>query len=101
MNKKVKDISKPSSKAIGKMIRISPYKLNLEAKSIRGKKVDDALSGQIVVALVDGEEATLKRLRKKGNTVALEPANPAYETKIYGPERIQIQGILVGILRSY
>ena len=44
MNKKVKDISKPSSKAIGKMIRISPYKLNLEAKSIRGKKVDEALS---------------------------------------------------------
>ena len=44
MNKKVKDISKSSSKAIGKMIRISPYKLNLEAKSIRGKKVDDALS---------------------------------------------------------
>ena len=44
MNKKVKDISKPTSKAIGKMIRISPYKLNLEAKSIRGKKVDDALS---------------------------------------------------------
>jgi len=44
MNKKVKDIRKPSSKAIGKMIRISPYKLNLEAKSIRGKKVDDALS---------------------------------------------------------
>ena len=52
------------------------------------KKVDDALSGQIVVALVDGEEATLKRLRKKGNTVVFEPANPAYETKIYGPERI-------------
>ena len=44
MNKKVKDISKPTSKAIGKMIRVSPYKLNLEAKSIRGKKVDDALS---------------------------------------------------------
>jgi large subunit ribosomal protein L22 len=44
MNKKTKEISKPSSRAIGKMIRISPYKLNLEAKSIRGKKVDDALS---------------------------------------------------------
>ena len=44
MNKKNKEISKPSSRAIGKMIRISPYKLNLEAKSIRGKKVDDALS---------------------------------------------------------
>ena len=58
------------------------------------KKVDDALSGQIVVALVDGEEATLKDL-EKGNTIALEPANSAYETKIYGPERIQIQGILV------
>ena len=88
------------------------YALEIEGDSMIGagildqdkaiiKKVDDALSGQIVVALVDGEEATLKRLRKKGNTVALEPANPAYETKIYGPERIQIQGILVGILRSY
>ena len=44
MNKRAKEISKPSSKAIGKMIRISPYKLNLEAKSIRGKKVGDALS---------------------------------------------------------
>ena len=88
------------------------YALEIEGDSMIGagildndkaiiKKVDDALSGQIVVALVDGEEATLKRLRKKGNTIALEPANPAYETKIYGPERIQIQGILVGILRSY
>ena len=44
MNKKTKEISKPTSRAIGKMIRISPYNLNLEAKSIRGKKVDDALS---------------------------------------------------------
>jgi len=88
------------------------YALEIEGDSMIGagildkdkaiiKKVDDALSGQIVVALVDGEEATLKRLRKKGNTIALEPANSAYETKIYGPERIQIQGILVGILRSY
>ena len=88
------------------------YALEIEGDSMIGagildkdkaiiKKVDDALSGQIVVALVDGEEATLKRLRKKWNTIALEPANSAYETKIYGPERIQIQGILVGILRSY
>ena len=88
------------------------YALEIEGDSMIGagildkdkaiiKKVDDALSGQIVVALIDGEEATLKRIRKKGNTIALEPANPAYETKIYGPERIQIQGILVGILRSY
>ena len=88
------------------------YALEIEGDSMIGagildkdkaiiKKVDDALSGQIVVALIDGEEATLKRIRKKGNTIALDPANPAYETKIYGPERSQIQGILVGILRSY
>ena len=82
------------------LISFNIWKLNDQDKAII-KKVDDALSGQIVVALVDGEEATLKRLRKKGNTIALEPANSAYETKIYGPERIQIQGILVGILRSY
>ena len=88
------------------------YALEIEGDSMIGagildkdkaiiRKTDNATSGQIVVALVDGEEATLKRLRKKGNTIALEPANSSYETKIYGPERVQIQGILVGILRSY
>ena len=65
------------------------------------KKADDAYSGEIIVALIDGEEATLKRLRKKGETIALEPSNSAYETKIYGPDRVQVQGTLVGILRSY
>ena len=60
-----------------------------------------AENGTIVVALVDDEEVTLKRLRKKGDTIALEPANPAFETKIYGPDRVQVQGRLVGLVRKY
>ena len=65
------------------------------------KKADIADTGDIVVALVDSEEATLKRLRKKGASIALEAANPAYETRIFGPDRVQIQGKLVGIYRRY
>jgi repressor LexA len=65
------------------------------------KKADVADTGDIVVALVDAEEATLKRLRKKGASIALEAANPAYETRIFGPDRVQIQGKLVGIYRRY
>ena len=60
-----------------------------------------ANSGEIVVALVKGEEATLKRLRKKGASIALEAANPAYETRIFGPDQIQVQGKLVGLIRRY
>ena len=60
-----------------------------------------ANSGEIVVALVHGEEATLKRLRRKGASVALEAANPAYETRIYGPDQVQVQGKLVGLIRRY
>ena len=60
-----------------------------------------ANSGEIVVALVLGEEATLKRLRRKGASVALEAANPAYETRIYGPDQVQVQGKLVGLIRRY
>ena len=59
-----------------------------------------ANSGEIVVALV-GEEATLKRLRKKGASIALEAANPAYETRIFGPDQVQVQGRLVGLIRRY
>ena len=59
-----------------------------------------ANSGEIVVALV-GEEATLKRLRKRGASIALEAANPAYETRIFGPDRVKIQGKLVSLLRRY
>ncbi len=61
----------------------------------------DATSGDIVVALVDGNEATLKRLRRKGDSIALEAANPAYETRIFGPDRVKVQGKLVGLLRRY
>lgn len=64
-------------------------------------KQDTASSGEIIVALVDEEEATLKRLRRKGNSIALEAANPAYETRIFGPDRIKVQGRLVGLLRKY
>lgn len=65
------------------------------------KRCDDASSGEIVVALVDREEATLKRLRKKGASIALEAANPEFETRIYGPDRVSVQGKLVGLMRRY
>jgi repressor LexA len=65
------------------------------------RKGDTADTGDIVVALVDEEEATLKRLRKKGASIALEAANPAYETRIFGPDRVRIQGRLVGLMRRY
>lgn len=57
--------------------------------------------GDIIVALVDDEEATLKRFRRKGASIALEAANPAYETRIFGPDRVKIQGKLVGLIRRY
>jgi repressor LexA len=65
------------------------------------RKGESAINGEIVVALVDEEEATLKRLRKKGDSIALEAANPAYETRIFGPDRVRVQGKLVGLLRRY
>ena len=61
----------------------------------------DAENGAIVVALVDREEVTLKRLRRKGASIALEPANKDYETRIFGPDRVRVQGRLVGLLRKY
>lgn len=65
------------------------------------KKQESASTGEIIVALVDDEEATLKRLRRKGDTIALEAANPAYETRIFPPDRVKVQGRLVGLLRKY
>ncbi|MHC1548996.1 transcriptional repressor LexA [Phyllobacterium sp. K27] len=65
------------------------------------KRGDTASPGEIVVALVDDEEATLKRFRRKGASIALEAANPAYETRIFGPDRVQVQGKLVGLIRRY
>jgi repressor LexA len=65
------------------------------------KRGNTAGSGDIVVALVMGEEATLKRLRRKGASIALEAANPAYETRIFGPDQVDVQGTLVGLIRRY
>ncbi|MCC0001192.1 MAG: transcriptional repressor LexA [Methylobacteriaceae bacterium] len=72
-----------------------------EGDTVIVKKQDTADTGDIVVALIDDEEATLKRLRKRGASIALEAANPAYETRIFGPDRVRIQGKLVSLLRKY
>jgi repressor LexA len=65
------------------------------------KRMDAADTGDIVVALIDDEEATLKRFRRRGASIALEPANPSYEVRILPPNRVRIQGKLVGIFRKY
>lgn len=65
------------------------------------KKTNIAESGKIVVALIDDHETTLKRMRKKGPSIALESANPAYETKIYNTERVKIQGVLASLYRKF
>jgi len=65
------------------------------------KKASTANNGQIVVALVDDHEAMLKRIRKKGKVVALESANKRYETKIFGPDRVKVQGVLVSLYRNF
>jgi repressor LexA len=73
----------------------------LDGDQVIIRKGATANSGEIVVALVMGEEATLKRLRRKGASIALEAANPAYETRIFGPDQVQVQGKLVGLIRRY
>ena len=65
------------------------------------RKANDANNGEIVVALIDNNEATLKRIFKRGQQVALQPENSNYKTVIYGPDRIQIQGVLKHLIRSY
>src|SRR5262245_35400873 len=65
------------------------------------RRCETADNGDIIVALVDKEEATLKRLRKKGASIALEAANPNYETRIFGPDQVDIQGRLVGLIRKF
>ena len=65
------------------------------------KKTDTAENGKIVVALIDDQEAMLKRIRRKGKTIALESANRNYETKIFGPDRVKVQGILVSLYRNF
>jgi repressor LexA len=60
-----------------------------------------ANNGDIVVALVDGQEATLKRFRRTGSAIALEAANPAYETRVFRDDQVKVQGRLVGLIRTY
>jgi len=73
----------------------------LDADTVIIRRQDNADTGDIVVALIDDEGATLKRLRRRGASIALEAANPAYETRIFGPDRVHIQGKLVSLLRRY
>ena len=88
------------------------YALTVEGDSMIGagimngdtviiKHAKDANNGQIVVALVDEYEVTLKKIHKRGHSIALEPANPAYETRIFTDDRVEVQGILVGLMRHY
>src|SRR5581483_8108203 len=73
----------------------------LDGDTVIIQQTDSASTGEIVVALVDNEEATLKRLRRRGDSIALEAANPAYETRLYGSDRVKVQGKLVGLIRRY
>ena len=72
-----------------------------EGDTVIIKRTDTADNGKIVVALIDGHEAMLKRIRKKGKVVALESANRNYETKIFGPDRVKVQGVLVSLYRNF
>jgi repressor LexA len=73
----------------------------LDGDTVIIRRGDTAENGSIVVALVDENEVTLKRLRRRGNSIALEAANPRYETRIFGPDRVRVQGRLIGLLRKY
>ena len=72
-----------------------------EGDTVIVKKTDTADNGKIVVALIDDHEAMLKRIRRKGKTIALESANKNYETKIFGPDRVKVQGVLVSLYRNF
>jgi len=65
------------------------------------ERCENAENGTIVVALIDNNEVTLKRLRRKGDSIALEPANQAHKTRIFGPDRVKLQGKLIGLMRKY
>lgn len=73
----------------------------LDGDTVIIRKGEAAENGQIVVALVDGQEVTLKRLRRRGNSIALEPCNATYETRIFPGDRVRVQGRLVALLRHY
>ena len=73
----------------------------LDGDTVLIERTDNAENGAIVVALVDDEEVTLKRFRRRGGAIALEPANKNYEPRLFPPDRVKVQGRLVGLLRRY
>ena len=73
----------------------------LDGDTVVIRQTETAENGAIVVAMVDDSEVTLKRLRRRGDSIALEPANKDYETRIFGPDQVNVQGCLVALLRSY
>lgn len=73
----------------------------LDGDTVLIQRTDTAENGEIVVALVEGHEATLKRLRRRGASIALEPVNATHETRIFGPDQVRVQGRLVGLVRKY
>ncbi len=73
----------------------------LDGDTVIIRKGETAETGQIIVALVDDTEVTLKRIRKRGASIALEPANPKYETRLLPPDRVKVQGRLIALLRRY
>ncbi len=73
----------------------------MDGDTVLIQKCENAENGAIVVALIDSNEVTLKRLRKRGDSIALEPANKVYETRIFGPDRVKVQGKLIGLMRRY
>ena len=83
------------------MLNTNPFQRINDGDTIIVRKTNTADNGQIVVALIDDHEAMLKRIRKKGKVVALESANKSYETKIFGPDRVKIQGVLVSLYRNF
>ena len=93
-------------------LKMCDFILSVHGDSMKGVEIEDGDDvivkaddrfddGDIVVALIDGYDVTLKRLRKKATSIALEPANPAYETRIFTTDRVEIQGVLAGLMRSY
>jgi repressor LexA len=73
----------------------------LDGDTVLIRKGETAESGQIVVALIDENEVTLKRLRRRGNSIALEPANPRHQTRVFPADQVKVQGRLIGLLRRY
>ena len=101
---RIEDTDKERSKEEHKIQIINSLKwigIEHDGDTVIIKRTDTADNGKIVVALIDEHEAMLKRIRKKGKVIALESANRNYETKIFGPDRVKVQGVLVSLYRNF